>query len=173
MQCDECHLETRKLSKLSCGLSLCDSCTKNHWEAQKTHKPAVLSPDKGFKQTTNLRDILHSGKSKVTPELTESLRKLPFSEVQEIILNAVAVLTAATSVYGDKWIAESLKQQHELAEQQKIIVAEWREKQRISEREKLSKSLRGTEKKHYQKTGVTIEEMVQEFAERLKGEFTK
>jgi hypothetical protein len=171
--CDECQQTTTKVFRVKAG-ELCERCV-SEWNAKnslkpaesKTHKPAKSNQNDPFTRLPSYNELFNSGRRSIDADTIAYLRKLPLETLQEEITGAVAVLTAASMIYGDKVIAESLKQKEELLRQQKELVRKWRDKQCECEKEKKARSLRGTDRKFYAKTGRFLNEAIVE----LKSEF--
>jgi hypothetical protein len=118
----------------------------------------------------SVSQIIQDAKHRKDDDVIAYLQKRSISDLQEEISYAIAVLQAASSIYGQKCITESLKRKTELQEQYLQIKQKWRDQQIAKEREKRIKTLRGSDRKLFEITGHFLNEMMAEFTERLKKE---
>ena len=170
--CDECSEDVKKVHKPIRDLSLCDSCMKEWNEEHKltrVAKPSTPDQNKPFTDLQSVSQIIQGAKSRKDDDVISYLGKLPLEDLQEEISYAIAVLQAASSIYGQKCITESLKRKNELQEQFIIIKRKWRDQQAQKEREKRIKALKGPDRKLYEMTGSFLDEMLKEFKQRMEG----
>lgn len=167
-QCDECETECKRTFKPVGGLELCESCHKTWQKEHRLTRPSKPDQNQPFTELPSVSEVIQGAKHRKDEGVPEFLDKLSLPDLQEEISYAIAVLQAASSIYGQKCIIESLKRKAEIQEQFLAIKRKWRDQQAQKEREKRIKSLKGSDRKLYEITGHFLNEMVAEFTEQLQ-----